>query len=60
MVVKFVNHLSTSKYEIYRNGIMQWNNRRECTLTKKFMPQISDKSDKNCLDNHNINLHSFQ
>ena len=28
-------------------GIMQWNNKRECTLNMKFMPQISDKLDNN-------------
>ena len=38
---------------------MHWNNQRECTLNRKFMPQISDKSDKNYSDNHNINLHSL-
>ena len=57
--VKFVNHWSTGKYESCRKGIMQWNNQRECTLNREFMPQISDKSDKNCSENHNINLHSL-
>ena len=57
--LKFVNHWSIGKYEICRKGIMQWNNQRECALKRKFMPQISDKSDKNCLDNNNINIHSL-
>ena len=29
------------------------------TLGKEFKKKISNKSDKNCSDNHNINLHSL-
>ena len=38
---------------------MQWNNQRERKLNKKCMQQISDKSDKNCLDNQNIIIYSL-
>ena len=38
---------------------MQWNSKRECTLNMKFMPQISDKLDKNCSEKQNINIHSL-
>ena len=57
--VKFVNHWYLWKYQSCRKGIMQWNNQGECTLNMKFMPQISNKLDKNCCDNHNINIHSL-
>ena len=57
--VKFVKHWSIGKYESCRKGIIQWNNQRECTLNMKFMPQISDKWNMNCSDNHIINLHSL-
>ena len=33
--------------------------KEKVTLNMKFMPEILDKSNKNCLDNHNINLHSL-
>ena len=57
--VKFENHISIGYDESYWKGIMQWNNQDECTLSKEFMTQISDYSDKNCVYNHNINLCSL-
>ena len=57
--VKFVNHWYTRKWEKWRRENMQWNNQGKCTLNSKFMPQISDKTDKNWSVNHNINIHSL-